>query len=32
MKGWAAGQSSDGRACGHVAVAGPSIVGVCEQN
>lgn len=31
-KGWAAGQSSGRRARPHVAVAGPSIVGACEQN
>lgn len=32
VKGWAAGQSSDGQARGHGAVAGPKIVGACEQN
>lgn len=32
VKGWAAGQSSEGRARGHMAVAGLSIVGAREQN
>lgn len=32
VKGWAAGQSSEGRARGHTTVVGPSVVGTCEQN
>lgn len=32
VKGWAAGQSSGGRARGHMAAAWLSIVRACEQN